>query len=95
MADLLDHVCDVGIGRWLDREKAWREPLVGAIQRDPFKEDNMLMHMQMNGAATALDTCDRSRLDIGPLATSCDRLVRVILTERGANDRMGLGGEVL
>jgi hypothetical protein len=50
MADLLDHVscsagadvCDVGVGRWLDREKAWLEPLGGAIQIDPLKEDTMI-----------------------------------------------------
>src|SRR5262249_32206445 len=46
-ADLLEHVCDVGVGRWLDREKAWLEPLGGAIQIDPFKEDNMIMHIQI------------------------------------------------
>ena len=42
MADLLDHVCAVGVGRWLDREKAWLEPLGGAIQIDPLKEDTMI-----------------------------------------------------
>src|SRR5215510_1971176 len=95
MADLLDHVCDVGVSRWLDREKAWLEPLVGAIQIDPFKEDNMIMHIQINSATKALDKCYRSRLDFGPLETSCDRLVHVILTDRGANDRMDRGGEAL
>ena len=40
MADLLDHVC--GVGRWLDQEKAWFEPLGGAIQIDPLKEDTMI-----------------------------------------------------
>ena len=38
MADLLDHVCAVGVGRWLDREKAWLEPLGGAIQIDPSRQ---------------------------------------------------------
>jgi hypothetical protein len=40
-----NHVCDVydvGVGRWLDQEKAWLEPLVGAIQIDPLKEDTMI-----------------------------------------------------
>jgi hypothetical protein len=58
MADLLDHVCDVGVGRWLDCEKAWLAPLVGAIQIDPFQEDNMIMHIHIEGAAKALDKCD-------------------------------------
>ena len=55
MTDLLDHGCDVGVGRWLDREKAWPEPLVGAIQRDPLKEDTMIMHIHIDGAAESLD----------------------------------------
>ena len=42
MADLLDHVGAVGVGRWLDREKAWLEPLGGAIQIDFLKEDTMI-----------------------------------------------------
>jgi hypothetical protein len=53
MADLLDHVScsagadvgDVGVGRGLDREKAWLAPLVGAIQIYPFKEDNMITEL--------------------------------------------------
>ena len=42
MADLLDHVGAVGVGRWLDREKARLEPLGGAIPIDPLKEDTMI-----------------------------------------------------
>jgi len=42
MADLLDHVCAVGVGRWLDREKAWLELLGGVIQIDLLKEDIMI-----------------------------------------------------
>ena len=33
-ADLLDHVGDGGVRRWLAWEKAWWAPLVGAIQID-------------------------------------------------------------
>jgi hypothetical protein len=47
MADLLDDVSDVGVGRGRDCEKAWLAPLVGAIQIDPFKEDNMIMQIQI------------------------------------------------
>jgi hypothetical protein len=39
----------------------------------------MIMHM--HSAAKVLEKHDRSRLDFGPLETSCDRLVHVILTE--------------
>ena len=42
MADLLDHVCAVGVDKWLDQEKAWLEPLGGAIQIDPLKEDTII-----------------------------------------------------
>jgi hypothetical protein len=59
------------------------------------RSPNMIMHIQINSAAKALDKCDQSRLDFGPLETSFDRLVHVILTNRGANDRMDRGGEVL
>jgi hypothetical protein len=41
----------------------------------------MIMPMHMHGAAKVLEKRDRSRLDFGPLETSCDRLVHVILTE--------------
>jgi len=47
MADLLDDVSDVGVGRGRDCEKAWLASLVGAIQIDPFKEDNMIMQIQI------------------------------------------------
>jgi hypothetical protein len=30
-ADLLNHVGDVGVRRWLTCDKAWRAPLVGTI----------------------------------------------------------------
>jgi hypothetical protein len=39
MADRLDHGGNVGIGRRLTCDKAWRAPLVGAIQIDPLKAD--------------------------------------------------------
>jgi hypothetical protein len=42
MADLLDHVCNSGVSRWLNREKARLEPLVGVIQIDPLKEGTMI-----------------------------------------------------
>lgn len=70
MADLLDHVCDVGVGRWLDCEKARLAPLVGALQIDPFQEDNMIMDIHIEGTAKALDKCDRPRLDVGSLKAS-------------------------
>jgi len=94
-ADLLDYVCDVGVSRWLAREKTRRAPLVGAIEIDPLKEDNMKMKMQIDSAAKALNKCHRSRLDLVPWDTACDRLVHIILTDRGANDRMDRGGQVL
>jgi hypothetical protein len=44
-ADLLDHRGDVGIAGRLALEKARREALVGAIERDPLEEDAMEMEV--------------------------------------------------
>ena len=55
----------------------------------------MIMDIQIDGAAEALDKRHRSRLALLPLATSFDRLVDVILTDRGADNRMDLRGQVL
>ena len=44
MAALLDHGCDVGVSRGLDREKAWLAPLVGAIQIDPLTAFSLFIH---------------------------------------------------
>src|SRR5262245_8224221 len=95
MADFLNHVCHVGIAGRLDREKAGLEARFGAIEVDALHEDAMEMEIQIDSTAKTLDKCDRSRLDVGPLETACDRLVHVILTDRGADDRMDLGREVL
>src|SRR5262249_40472072 len=43
----------------------------------------------------ALEKGDRSWVDGGPLMTLCDRLVDVILCNRGADDRMDFGREIL
>jgi len=45
MADFLNHVCHVGIAGRLDREKAGRAALVGAIEIDPLEEDAMEMEV--------------------------------------------------
>jgi hypothetical protein len=94
-ADLLEDCRNVSIGGRLPLDKPGLEPLVGAIQRDPLKEDHMKMEFHIDGTAKTLDKRDRPRLDFGPLDTSCDCLVHVILPDRGADDRMDLGGEVL
>ena len=43
MADLLDHGGDVGIAGRLGFDKPGLEPLIGAIEIDPFEEDAMEM----------------------------------------------------
>ena len=55
----------------------------------------MKMERQIDGAAKALNQCDRSRLDLLPRETSLHCLIHIILTDRGANDRMDRGGQVL
>jgi hypothetical protein len=41
LADVLDHVGDVGIAGRLALKKAWLEALVSAIEIDPLEEDKM------------------------------------------------------
>ena len=93
--DLLDHGGNVGVGRRLDREKARLQAYGGTIEVDALKKEDMEMQMHMQGAAKALDKGDRSRMDGAPRVTVCDRLVDVILSDRGADDRMDFGREIL
>jgi len=37
----LDHGGDGGVGRGLDREKAWLAPLVGTIEIDALQKNDM------------------------------------------------------
>ena len=53
------------------------------------------MEVRIERAPKALDKRDRARVDCGPLETSFDRLVHIILANRGADDRMDFGREVL
>src|SRR5712691_4505829 len=93
--DLLDHGGDVGVGRGLDLDEARLEAGLGAIQIDSLKEDTMKMDIQIDGTAEALDKGRRSRLDLGPWDTTGDRLVHIILADRGTDDRMDLRGQLL
>jgi hypothetical protein len=45
MADLLDHVGDVGIGRRLTRDKAGLEARLSAVAVDALKKDTMKMEI--------------------------------------------------
>jgi hypothetical protein len=47
MADLLDHVGDVGIGRRLTRDKAGLAARLSAIAVDALKKDAMAMEMRV------------------------------------------------
>jgi hypothetical protein len=75
--------------------KTWFEVLVPAIQIDPLKEDAMEIEVEIDGTPETLDERRQSRLNIGSLKASGDCLVHIILPDRGANDRMDHGGEVL
>ena len=88
--DLLEDRGNVRIAGRLDLEKARLEALVGPIEIGPLQEDNMRMDISIEGATETLDKRHRSRLDLLPLATAFDRLVDVILTNRGADNRMDL-----
>ena len=45
-AALPDHGGDVRGSRWRAREKTRRAPLVGTIQIDPLKKNQMIMYVQ-------------------------------------------------
>src|SRR5437899_8927725 len=53
--DLLEHGGDVGVGRGLAREKAWRAPLVSALQRDTLQKNDMKVQVQIDTTAEALE----------------------------------------
>ena len=55
----------------------------------------MEMDIQIDGTPEMLDKGDRPRLDVGSRQASCDGLVHIILSDRGANDRMDLRGQLL
>jgi hypothetical protein len=95
MADLRDDCGNIGIGGRLACDKMWREARLSAIEVDALKEDAMKMEVQIDGTARALDKGHRPWLHVGSLKASGDCLVHIILTDRGANDRMDHGGEVL
>src|SRR5262249_49814349 len=77
--DLLDHGGDVRIGRGLARKKAGWTPLVRALEKYPFQAEHVIMHIELERTAKALDKRDRPRVDGGSHVTALDRLVDVIL----------------
>jgi hypothetical protein len=94
-ADLLDHGGDVGIAGRLGVNNAWLEALVGAIEIDPREADAIEMEVHIERTSKALHTCDRSRLHLSPWDPARDRLVDIILADRGANNGMDLRGQLL
>jgi len=73
-ADLLDHVGDVSVSRWLARKKTRCAPLVGTIQIDPLKKDKMIMHVHIDGTAKTLEKGHRPWLHLLPWDPMCDRV---------------------
>jgi hypothetical protein len=64
-----------------------------ALAIEALKQDPMHMARQSYGAPEALAKGHRPRLDLLPFDVRLDRLMDVILRDRGADDRMGLGGQ--
>src|SRR5262249_38296006 len=93
-ADRLDHGGDIGIAGRLACEKAGLAARLGAIAVDALQEDAMAMEVHIERTAKPLEKRHRPRLDLVAWDTACDRLMHVILTDRGANDRMDLRREV-
>src|SRR5262249_56754312 len=83
VADLLDHRGDVRVRRWLAWHKTWLEALARTIEIDPLQEEHVIGHIQIQGAAKTLEKRDRSRVDLLPLHAAFDRLVDIILPNRG------------
>jgi len=95
MADLLKHVGHVGIAGRLTLEKAWFETLIRAIEKNPLKEKQVIVHIEIERTAKPLEKRHRPRLDLVSWDTACDRLVDIILPNRGTDDRMDPRSEVL
>jgi hypothetical protein len=55
----------------------------------------MKMEIEIDSTAKALNTGHRPWLPLASRDTACDRLVHVILTDRGADDGMDRRGQVL
>ena len=68
LADLLDHLGKVGIGRRLSLEKVRREPLGGAIEIDPLEDDEVEREIQIDGTAKAACWGVHSRERCGKIA---------------------------
>jgi hypothetical protein len=92
--DFLDHGGDVGVGRRLTLDKAGLAARLSAIAVDALKKDTMKMEIEIEGTAKTLQKRDRPWLDLVAWDTACDRLVDVILTDGGADDRMDLRGQL-
>ena len=58
-----------------------------------FEEDNVVMKIQIDAPAKALQKCDRAGLDSGSGGAVLDRLLDIILPDRAADDGMDAGGK--
>ena len=94
MTDLLDDGRDVNIGRGLILDKLGLAARCGAIEIDPFKEEEMKMYIQIDTTAESLDKRDRSRVHLVPLHAALHRSIHVILADRGTDDGMHLCRQV-
>jgi hypothetical protein len=92
--DLLEHGSNVGVGRRLTCEKAWGAPLVGTIEVDALQEKQVIVHIEIEGTAKALDTRDRSCMHLAPRDPARDGLVDVIVRDGPADNGMDCGGQV-
>src|SRR5262245_32775900 len=54
----------MSVRRWLALEKAGWTTLGGTIKKHPLQEEQVIVHMELEGTATALDKRDRPRVDL-------------------------------
>jgi len=85
----------VRIAGRLALDKARLTALAGAIERNPLKEDNMIMDIEIDGSTASLDKRHRPWLDLLPLDATFDGLVHGVLGDRGTNNRTNLCREFL
>src|SRR5262249_42941206 len=93
--DRLDHGGDGGVGRRLTLDKPGLAACLSAIDVDALKKDTMEMEVEIERTAETLDKCNRPWVEVGSLTASGGCLVSIILPDRGADNRMDFGREVL
>jgi hypothetical protein len=93
LADLLEDGGDVRVRRGVGWQKTRLQALDGTIDKDALEEDKVIVEIQIETAAKALQKRHRTGLHGGPCRPMPDRLIDIKLSDGAADDGMNLGGE--